>query len=217
MDKELKDSLNYIFEKEKLHGSQISFNGRRKPDRNKKWIPTFASIGIVVIAMLLFFPFEMDSPSNVNHGSDVPGTKVEESEIFKLKGAYIGDASSVGQISKYGLGDQSTYGNGIQLYTSNEPYGMRIFLLKKMDPTTDVETIFTTASYLFTLIRNIEFVEFEYEDQVYSIYKSDLEMTFGLNYYSYEDEELLRSFISDILSNEQTKNAIYQLIKTTPS
>lgn len=215
MHKELKDSLDFIFEKEKLQESKISLYKTRKPPRKiNRWIPTIASFSIVVIAVMICLPFIVDNNSlNVNQGSDQPKTQIEGSEIFNYKGAYLGDNSSVGQIISYSMGDQSY--NGMQLYTSGEPYGVRIFMLTTMNPSTDVETIFTTASYLFTLIRNIDFVEFEYEDQVYSITKQDIELAFDINYYSLEDEKTLSSIISDILSNEPAMNLIQQLITTT--
>ncbi|CAM5211378.1 hypothetical protein UACE39S_06697 [Ureibacillus acetophenoni] len=215
MHKELKDSLNYIFEKEKLHEIRKPSSFNRKQQKLTSWLPTIVSVGIVFIAIMIFWPLVMGQPANIDQESIQHGSHTEGSEIFNYKGAYIGDAASVGQISKYALGSQSNYGNGIQLFTTDEPYGMRIFLLKKMDPFKDVETIFTTASYLFTLVRNIDFVEFEYEDKVYAITKQDLEITFGLDYYALEDEETLRSIISELLSNEQTKDVIHQLIKET--
>lgn len=213
MHKELKDSLEFIFKKEKLHECQLTLNINRKTLKTKRWAPIFISFSVIVIACLVFLPLVMDNSLNVSEGSYQPETQTKKSEIFNYKGAYIGDHLSVAKIISYSLNDQTT--NGIQLYTSDEPFGVRTFIAETMAPTKDYEVIFKTASYLFTLIRNIDFVEFEYEDKIFSLAKEDLEKAFNVNYYSFEDEEVLRSIISDLLSNEQSKDIIYQLIKVT--
>ena len=217
MQNDLKDSLDFIFEKEKLYESKLILYKRGKSLKSTRWKPIFASFSILVIAVMVFLPFVKDKPLNVNQGSTPLETQIQPIqplEIFKYKGAYIGDHPSVGSIITYSLEGQPT--NGIQLFTYNEPYGVRTFMIKTMDPSKDYETIFTTASYLFTLIRNVGFAEFEYDDHVYKITKSEVELAFNVNYYSIEDEDTLRSIISDLLTNEQSKEYIQQLIKTTP-
>lgn len=213
MHNDIKSSLEFIYKSEKLHESEFTLNKSRKLHNINTLKPIIVSFSVVLIAVMVFLPFLVDRSLNVNQGSDPLETQMSESEIFKYKGAYIGDHLSVGKIISYSLEDQKT--KGIQLFTSNEPFGVRTFMETTMDPSKDYEAIFTTASYLFTLIRNIEFVEFEYKDQVYMITKSDVELTFNVNYYSIEDESKLRSIILDLLKNETSKKYIQQLITTT--
>lgn len=209
MHKELKDSLNYIFEKEKLHESQKPITFKRNQHKSNKWIPTVASLSFIAIAFMLFLPYLTDT-TGINQGSNKPDTQLEKTEIFNYKGAYIGDNGSVGRILSYSMDGQSF--NGFQIYSSNEPFGVRAFMGKRIDPSTDYSLIVTTASYLFTLIRNIDFVEFEYLDQVYSIRKSDLELAFDIEFYSFEDEASLQTLLSNLLSNDESFNIIQELV-----
>lgn len=211
MHNDLKDSLDYIFNIEKLHESKTSF-GSDKPLKINKWIPTIVSMSIVVVAILLFLPIVTDHSTNVNLRTNTLDTKTVSSEIFNLKGTYIGDNSSVGKIISYSMDGQSF--NGFQLYTSNEPFGLRIFMENTMDePINDYDLLISTASYLFTLVRNIEFVEFEYKNNVYTIEKDVFELTFGLDYFSIKDEETFHSLgiLKDI-----SNNYFRQLITITP-
>lgn len=81
------------------------------------------------------------------------------------------------------------------------------------EPINDYDLLISTASYLFTLVRNIEFVEFEYKNNVYTIEKDVFELTFGLDYFSIKDEETFHSLgiLKDI-----SNNYFRQLITITP-
>lgn len=103
MHNDLKDSLDYIFNIEKLHESKTSFGNSDKPLKINKWIPTFVSMSIVVVAILLFLPIVTDHSTNVNLRTNTLDTKTVSSEIFNLKGTYIGDNSSVGKIISYSM------------------------------------------------------------------------------------------------------------------
>lgn len=214
MQNDIKSSLDFIYKNEKLHESEFMLNKSRKSFKTNSLKPIIVSLSVVLIAAMVFLPYIVDQPLNVSQGSDPVETQMSESEIFNYKGAYIGDHISVGKIVSYSLGDQKT--NGIQLFTSGEPFGVRTFMETMMDPSKDYETIFVTASYLFTLIRNIEFVEFEYKDQVYMITKSDVELTFNFDYYSIEDENELRSIISEVIRDDSSNKYFQQIITATP-
>ncbi|SOC42338.1 DUF4825 domain-containing protein [Ureibacillus acetophenoni] len=214
MQNDIKSSLDFIYKNENLHESEFTLNKNRKTFKRYTLKPIIVSLSVVLIAAMVFLPYIVDQPLNVSQGSDPVETQMSQSEIFDYKGAYIGDHLSVGKIISYSLENRKA--KGIQLFTSNEPFGVRTFMETTMVPSKDYETIFTTASYLFTLIRNIEFVEFEYKDQVYMITKSDVELTFNVDYYSIEDENELRSVISDLLKSESSKKFIQQLITAAP-
>ena len=124
-------------------------------------------------------------------------------DLFQYKGSFIGDNSAVLHII-----EQLRYAEQfeeVSLETKTEPYGMTI-QYKNMDAamreTEYKETAIYNASYLFTLIRNAEWVDFDFGNYTYKISKSELQDWYGKELTDFTNEEELDIFIQEKLQDE---------------
>ncbi|MCA1026873.1 MULTISPECIES: DUF4825 domain-containing protein [Cytobacillus] len=77
----------------------------------------------------------------------------EEEELFRYKGAYIGDNSAVGNI----LNETTDSIDYFELKTDQEPYGLEVFYHEVNDGEALMKK---QATVLFSLVRNVEWISF---------------------------------------------------------
>lgn len=184
MHEDVKRSLNAIFEHEGLNQKREKAS-KKKPKR--KWLPTFALISIITIASIIFIPYIKDENS-LHRTANNP----TQSDIFKYKGTYIGSGGTVSQIVNYVL--EGVNYNGIQLKTDKQPFGVIIPLNENLSDA----LLQKTALYLFTLIRNIDFVEFKINDATVKIEMDDFVQMYNLQFETIKDEATLLAIYDEI-------------------
>lgn len=110
---------------------------------------------LVLSVMVSFILISCKANISNNDESDI----VED--LYKYKSSYIGDNSNISGL--VGLLPYGEYNNGIELSTSNEPYGLSvIYDIKDTDVNaTDLkQELYNNALIIFTLIENVDNIEF---------------------------------------------------------
>lgn len=185
----MKESLNRIFEREGIYDGM---ERTEKIDKAKKrmWKPAAAGIGVIFIALfLLVSPLTKESIDSTNGN---PENDYESLNLFKLKGTYIGDNSAVSEIVSTVIGEQGY--EYIELQTKNEPYG----LIVHTESGTIEQLQLKLALYVFVLVQNVDYVQFETNNQHEVLQKSDLEKEYKIDFKSIQDEETLNSIYAGL-------------------
>ncbi|WP_062106903.1 DUF4825 domain-containing protein [Bacillus niameyensis] len=126
----------------------------------------------------------------------------DNESIFELKGSYIGDASAVGKI--VGYLPKSELFEGMELKTTDKPYGMILnYKDTNMNEDSMKETALYNASYIFTLFRNADWIEFRFGEKSMTVTKGKLEEWYRAELYKYENEEDLQKLIQKHLDDEE--------------
>jgi len=102
----------------------------------------------------------------------------------------IGDNSNVGGILS-SLEWDNPY-NGFELFTNEEPYGMLIHF----DGPLTSENMVANASYLFTLIDNLDYVIYETSNDTLQIYRQELEDFYQIPFNEIESQDQLDLLIN---------------------
>jgi hypothetical protein len=125
-------------------------------------------------------------------------------DIFRYKGSYIGNNSAVGNIA-YHL-PQSKVFKQFTLETQKKPYGMT---LEYGDATGVIKNnVITTATYMFTLIKNAEWVTIVYPYGKYTLTREQLQQWYGKDLSEIINE---KDLINLIQTNLKDKNKVNQL------
>lgn len=180
MHEYVKRSSNAIFEHEGLNRKRDKMPNR-KPKR--RWLPTFVFVCILGIAAVIFIHYINENNSN---------RTVNSFDIFEFKGTYIGSGGTVSQIVNYALEDVNY--NGIQLKTDAEPFGVLIPLNESISEKLQQKT----ALYLFTLIQNIDFVEFKMNEGTVKIETDEFSQRYNLEFETIEDEATLLAIYDEL-------------------
>ncbi|KGR91324.1 hypothetical protein CD30_06790 [Ureibacillus massiliensis 4400831 = CIP 108448 = CCUG 49529] len=210
MHKEVKESLNRIFEKEGIHDGMVRAKKAEKVTK-RMWKPAVAGIGVVFIALfLLLSPLTKESIDSTNGN---PENDYESLNLFKLKGTYIGDNSALSEIVSTVVGEQGY--EYIELQTKNEPYG----LIVHTTPATIEQLQLKLALYVFALVQNADYVQFEMNGQHEVIQKSDLEKEYQIDFKSIQDEETLNSIYAELTESNDypvvfntTQEHVYKIL-----
>ena len=131
---------------------------------------------------------------------------MEEDSVFKYKDSYVGDASAVGGILNHLQGEQS---QGFELKTKEKPYGIIVNYDWSSSDLDYKKTAIYNATFLFTLIQNAEWVNFNFADHAYEIIKTDLESWYGENLSELENEDQLINLIEKYLGDEDKINELF--------
>ncbi|ARJ39388.1 hypothetical protein SporoP8_11190 [Sporosarcina ureae] len=131
-------------------------------------------------------------------------------DVFQYKGSFIGDNSAVIHII-----EQLRYAEQfeeVSLETKTEPYGMTI-QYENMDAAMGErdykETAVYNASYLFTLIDNVEWVDFDFGNYTYEINKSELQDWYGKELNDFTNKEELDAFIQEKLHEDSEMQQLF--------
>lgn len=135
----------------------------------------------------------------------------ENEDIFQYKDSYVGDNGAVGNIAMQLPNGE--YLNGFELKTIEEPYGI-ILNYKEIDAVeienNYKETAIYNATFIFTLVKNAEWVTFNFDDQEYKITKEDLESWYGKELSEYSSEEDLTKLTQKYLEDESKVNQFFE-------
>ncbi|MBG9801541.1 DUF4825 domain-containing protein [Brevibacillus laterosporus] len=133
-----------------------------------------------------------------------------KTDLFQYKNSYVGDNSAVGNIVK-----QLTHNKElkqISLETKKEPYGITLEYkdidAKKLDKELK-ETVISNSTFLFALIKNVDWITFKYPDQEFSVRKDKLQDWYNNKLDGFENEEDLKKLIQGQLKSEDTVNQFF--------
>lgn len=134
------------------------------------------------------------NPSNVNE------------DIFQFKDSYVGDNGAVGNITMRLPSPNGEHLNGLELKTTKEPYGI-ILNYKKADTPEEIEknykeTAIYNATFIFALVKNADWVTFNFVDQEYRITREKLQKWYGKNLREFTNEEDLAKLTQEFLADE---------------
>lgn len=133
-----------------------------------------------------------------------------DQDLFKYKGAYVGDNSAVGNIlSRLPV---RGYSKDFELATVEEPYGIILNYDGSESLQERQQTVVYTATYLFTLIRNADWIKYNFGDQQVRVTKAELQHWYGddEDLSRFKSEEELNAFIKAHLNNENKVNELLQ-------
>ncbi|MBP1934540.1 DUF4825 domain-containing protein [Ammoniphilus resinae] len=129
-----------------------------------------------------------------------------DQDIFQYKGSYTGDNSAVGNII-HQL-PEADFFKQVMLQTEKEPYGMEI---QYGDINGDIQSsTINNASYLFALVKNVEWITFEYPNETYTLTRQQLQQWYGKDLSEITNEKDLKKLIQ---TNTNDKNKVDKLLE----
>ncbi|WP_237718760.1 DUF4825 domain-containing protein [Alkalibacillus haloalkaliphilus] len=158
-----------------------------------------------MIKFLLFSLLVMFFLSGCNSNSN--NTDVD---LFQYKGSYVGDNSAIVNSVIHLQG--AKHFSGLELKTKEEPYGIIVNYDWIESELNDKETAINNASYLFSLIQNVDWVTFNFEMvdgmEEYKITRENLQEWYGINLSEIENEDKLKELIQESLEDDKKVNQI---------
>ncbi|PFH81733.1 DUF4825 domain-containing protein [Bacillus sp. AFS088145] len=127
-------------------------------------------------------------------------------DIFHYKNSYVGNNSALGSIIKQ-LPNHNEF-TKMSLQTKKKPYGITIDY--KNLPANTKNIVINNATYLFALIKNVEWIVFDFADQKYTVTRQQFNEWYGKDLSSYTNEKDLEELIH---TNLKDKNKVNQLFK----
>ena len=133
-----------------------------------------------------------------------------DQDLFKYKGAYVGDNSAVGNI--LGRLPVAGYSKGFELATVKEPYGVILNYDGSESLQERQQTVVYTATYLFTLIRNVDWISYNFGNQQIKVTKAELQHWYGddEDLSRFKSEKELNAFIDAHLDDENKVDELLQ-------
>lgn len=144
---------------------------------------------------------------NSENGDSIEIRDAYVGDLFKFKDAYVGDASAV--LNIVSQLKNADHFQRFELKTDEEPYGM---VLNYGDgKTTEQETkniAIYNATFLFTLIRNADWITFKFTDHEYTFTRENLENWYGKDLREVQSEDELKSLLLEYMNNEEKVNQL---------
>ncbi|WP_245719426.1 DUF4825 domain-containing protein [Pelagirhabdus alkalitolerans] len=129
-------------------------------------------------------------------------------DLFQYKNSYVGDNSAVVNTVIHLQGAQ--HFSGIELKTKEEPYGIVVNYAWSESELNEKEVAINNASYLFTLIQNVDWVTFNFEmhdgKEVYEMTRENLQERYEKELSEIDNEDELNELIQESLGDEHLLN-----------
>ncbi|MGN8645303.1 DUF4825 domain-containing protein [Gracilibacillus sp. HCP3S3_G5_1] len=129
-----------------------------------------------------------------------------KNDIFKFKDSFVGDNSAVGNIANQLLGAEQL--NGFELKTNEEPYGIILNYDWIESEQEYKETVISNATFLFTLVQNVDWITFNSDILQYTITREKLQEWYGKELSEIQNEDELRELIQEYLEDENKFNQL---------
>lgn len=133
-----------------------------------------------------------------------------KTDLFQYKNSSVGDNSAVGNIVKELAHNKEL--NQISLETKKEPYGITLEYkdidAEKVDKETK-ETVITNSTFLFALIKNVDWITFKFPDQEFTVTKENLQDWYNNKLDEFENEQDLKKLIQEHLKSEESVNQFF--------
>lgn len=132
-------------------------------------------------------------------------------DIFQLKDSFVGDNNAVVNIANQLPGTEHL--NDFELKTNEEPYGIIINYDWIESELNGKETSINNASYLFSLIQNVDWITFNFEMvdgmKEYKITRENLQGWYGIELNEIDNEDKLKELIQESLENEEKVDQLF--------
>nr|WP_285768121.1 DUF4825 domain-containing protein [Peribacillus sp. SI8-4] len=133
-----------------------------------------------------------------------------KTDLFQYKDSYVGDNSAVGNIVKELAHNKKL--NQISLETKKEPYGITLeyndIEAEKVDKELK-ETVISNSTFLFALIKNVDWITFKFPDNGFSVTKEKLQDWYNNKLDGFENEQDLKNLIQEQLKSEESINQFF--------
>ncbi|WP_246366986.1 DUF4825 domain-containing protein [Paraliobacillus salinarum] len=131
-----------------------------------------------------------------------------DADLFQYKDSYVGDNSAVVNSVIRLQGEQ--HFSGIELKTKEKPYGITVNYEWSESKLNTKETVINNASYLFTLIQNVDWITFNFEMvegmETYKITREGLQEWYGIEWNEVQNENSLNKIIKESLEDKKKVN-----------
>lgn len=134
-------------------------------------------------------------------------TKSGEESIFTYKDSYVGDASAVGNSASQLRG--ADHYKGFELKTTEEPYGIILNYDWSDTELNYKKTAIYNATFLFALIKNADWITFNFTNQEYKITRENLQDWYGENLSDLENENETEKIAQKYLEDESKINQLF--------
>jgi len=129
-------------------------------------------------------------------------------DIFKFKESFVGNNSAVGNIVNQLQGAEHL--KGFELETKEKPYGINLNYDWLDSEQNYKKTAIFNATFLFTLVQNVDWITFNFDNQEYKITKENLQNRYGKDFSELESEDDLKVLTQKHLENEDKVNQLFQ-------
>lgn len=127
-------------------------------------------------------------------------------DIFQYKDSFVGDNSAVGNIANRLAGAKQL--TGMELKTNEQPYGITLNYAWEQSQKEYKETVVYNATFLFTLVRNVDWIVFHSDLGQYMITKENIQSWYDTELNEIETEDELRELIQKYLADESKVNQL---------
>ncbi|MBE4909866.1 DUF4825 domain-containing protein [Bacillus luteolus] len=139
---------------------------------------------------------------------------IDGENLFEFKDSYVGDAGAVGNITRQLPKPSGEQISGMELQTSEEPYGIILNYIA-VEHSEDIETNYSelaiyNATIILSLVKNADWVNFNFINQEFEVRREDLQKFYGKDIREFNTEEELRMFMQKKLEDE---NKVLQFFK----
>lgn len=161
------------------------------------------------IIRLFFFSFLILLFLNGCNSNEV----IENEDIFKFKNSYVGDNSAVGNITRELPIPNGEQLNGLELKTSEEPYGIILnYITEENSPEIETnynELVLYNATFILALVHNADWVKFNFVGGEFIVNREELESFYGKDIRDFNNEDELIMFIQEYLEDDNRVNQFY--------
>lgn len=133
-----------------------------------------------------------------------------DKDIFKYKNSYVGDNSAVGNI--LGMLPQGGRLKQFSLGTTEKPYRITAQYNEAASPMSKSEireTVIFNATFLFTLVKNVDQIRLELEGQSYLITREQLQSWYGKDLDQFKNEQDLRNLTQEFIPDKGKVNQLF--------
>jgi hypothetical protein len=123
-------------------------------------------------------------------------------DLYQYKDSYVGDNNSVGKVlNRLRYNDELT---SFELKTKAAPYGIVLNYTNIEQVEEDLnlkETAIHNATFIFALIKNVDWIIFKFDDNEYNVSREKLLKWYRTDFSEYKSEEELRNFMQENISD----------------
>lgn len=143
-------------------------------------------------------------------GACSPLLEAEETDLFEYEGAVVGNNSAV--LNTLNRLPGAEYFTGFELATKQQPYGITASYDWEQATPSDKETAAHNATYLFTLIDNVDWVQFDFDTgagvEQYRLTREQLQAWYGVDLTGIDEQEKLEELLEQYLDDDQKIDAL---------
>ncbi|MBO0602230.1 DUF4825 domain-containing protein [Sporosarcina sp. E16_3] len=127
--------------------------------------------------------------------------------LFQYKDSFVGDNSAVGNIANQLRSGENL--EGFELKTKEKPYGIILNYDWLESEQNYKETAIFNATFLFSLVQNVDWITFNFDSREYKITKENLQEWYGKELSEFKNEDELRKYIQEYLKDENKVNQFF--------